>query len=257
MSIDKYPILFVGHGSPMNAIEDSEFSDEWKKLGQEVPRPKAILAVSAHWSTSGTKVSSQAKPKQIYDMYGFPPELYALKYPAKGDPQLASEALNLLGEKASIDNSWGIDHGVWSVLHRMYPEADVPVTELSVNLDATPEEHFRLGQKLAPLRKEGILILTSGNIVHNLSLIDWDKKGGFSWANAFDAWIEKTITEKNFALVSHYEKAGESAKKAFFTPEHFYPLLYALGAANSEDEVTVFNNKRIMGSLSMTGYLFK
>ncbi len=241
----------------MNAIEDNEFSIEWKKLGKELPKPKAVLGISAHWGTNGTKISNLINPRQIYDMSGFPPELYALKYPAKGCPELAAKALSLLGEKASIDNSWGIDHGLWSVLHRMYPEADIPVTEISVDMEATPIEHFRLGQKLASLRKEGILILASGNIVHNLYLIDWAKKGGFLWADTFDAWIEKTIKEKDFASVSQYEKAGGSAKKAFFTPEHFYPLLYALGAADLEDEISVFNDKRVLGSLSMTGYLFK
>ena len=252
----KLPVLFVGHGSPMNAVEDNEFTDKWKALGKSLPRPNAILAVSAHWYTASTRTSDTREPRMIYDMYGFPKELYDLKYPVEGSPELAGKISDLLKEGVITDNRWGIDHGTWSVLCRMYPDADIPVVQLSIDFNAAPEAHFETGRKLAELRKEGVLIIGSGNVVHNLSLINWGMSGGFDWAHEFDDYVKQNILNRNFEAVVNYGKAGKCAEKAFYTPDHFYPLLYVLGAADSEDDIEVFNDSCIMGSMSMTGYLF-
>ena len=194
----KMPVLFVGHGSPMNAIEDNSFTRVWRKIGEKLPRPKAILAISAHWYTEGTLTSDVENPQMIYDMYGFPPALYALKYPVKGSKALAEDVIKVLGPDVKIDNAWGIDHGTWSVLVNMFPDADIPVVQLSINHKAPAQAHFDLGLKLRALRDEGILIFASGNIVHNLSLINWNMSAGYPWAHTFDDYIKKNILEKNY-----------------------------------------------------------
>jgi 4,5-DOPA dioxygenase extradiol len=252
----KMPVLFVGHGSPMNAIEDNEFSQTWKSLGKNLPRPKAILAISAHWYVEGTKTSDQSNPRMIYDMYGFPEELYELKYPVIGSADLASQLKNTLGERVSIDNGWGIDHGTWSVLCHMYPEADIPVVQLSIDHQAPASVHYEIGKALGFLREEGVLIMASGNVVHNLALINWQMEGGYPWAHEFDIYIKNNILEGKHDDVIHHERVGESAKKAFYTPDHYFPLLYALGASEPTDDIKVFNEKCLMGSMSMTGYQF-
>lgn len=250
----KMPVLFVGHGSPMNAIEDNEFSRTWRDIGQRLPRPRAILAVSAHWYVSGTRVNDAAQPRQIYDMYGFPQALYRLKYDAPGAPDLAEEVRALV--PAAIDNRWGIDHGTWSVLCHMYPEADIPVTQLSIDYNAPAEAHYRMGQALRPLREKGVLIFASGNIVHDLRRVAWDMEGGFSWADEFDGYIRRAIAEDRPEDVVRYERAGACAQEAFPTPDHFYPLLYALGARDAGEPMEIFTDKRVLGSISMTGYRF-
>lgn len=250
----KMPVLFVGHGSPMNAIEDNEFSRTWRDIGQRLPRPRAILAVSAHWYVSGTRVNDAAQPRQIYDMYGFPQALYRLKYDAPGAPDLAEEVRALV--PAAIDNRWGIDHGTWSVLCHMYPEADIPVTQLSIDYNAPAEAHYRMGQALRPLREKGVLIFASGNIVHELRRVAWDMEGGFSWADEFDGYIRRAIAEDRPEDVVRYERAGACAQEAFPTPDHFYPLLYALGAREAGEPMEIFTDKRVLGSISMTGYRF-
>ena len=252
----KMPVLFVGHGSPMNAIEDNEFSQTWKALGKRLPRPKAILAVSAHWYSEGTRTSDLENPRMIYDMYGFPEELYELKYPVLGSPELASQLKKSIGDVVSIDNRWGIDHGTWSVLCHMYPDADIPVVQLSIDHQAPAMTHYEIGKKLRSLRADGVLILASGNIVHNLALINWQMEGGYPWAHEFDSFIKNNILEKNHDAVIHHERVGISAEKAFYTPDHYFPLLYALGASEPTDDIEVFNEKCLMGSMSMTGYIF-
>ena len=253
---EKMPIIFVGHGSPLNAIEDNEYTRKWEEVGKSIPKPKAILAISAHWFTSGTRVSDIENPKIVYDMYGFPRELYQVKYPVKGDPHLARLAQDLISSEVSIDNEWGIDHGTWSVLVKMYPNADIPVVQLSVNRYASPEEHFKIGQELASLREQGILIFASGNVVHNLSMVDWEMQGGYDWAEDFDSYIKESIANGKFTNVINYKTSEKKWNEAIPTPEHFNPLLYALGASNASDKVTIFNNSSVMGSLSMTSYLF-
>ena len=251
------PTLFVGHGSPMNAVENNDFTRNWEKLGQIIPRPEAILSVSAHWYTEGTKTSDAEQPKTIYDMYGFPPELYRITYPALGAPQLAHRLQSLLPNGTTIDNTWGLDHGTWAVLTKIYPKADIPVLQLSIDALAGAETHFNIGRALGALRQQGVLILGSGNIVHNLSRLDWDMQVGYGWAEEFDAYISKKTLEKQYDDILHYTNAGDCAKYAFSTPEHFYPFLYALGAAYDYSKVTIVNDSCVMGSLSMTCYLFE
>ncbi|HSN67270.1 MAG TPA: 4,5-DOPA dioxygenase extradiol [Fusibacter sp.] len=252
----KMPVIFVGHGSPMNAIENNAFTAEWESLGKRLPRPKAILCVSAHWYTDQTKTADTLEPRMIYDMYGFPQALYELKYPVKGSVELSNQIVDRLGDLVTIDNRWGIDHGTWSVLCKMYPEADIPVVQVSVNSNAPAQTHFDIGRKLADLRNEGILIMGSGNIVHNLSLINWSMAGGYTWAQEFDDYVKMNILNRSYDDVVHYERAGKCAEQAFYTPDHFYPLLYVLGAADKTERIEVFNDKCLMGSMSMTGYLF-
>ncbi len=252
---NRMPVLFIGHGSPMNAIEDNEFSRAWTALGKTLEKPKAILSISAHWFTRGTKVNDSPTPAMIYDMYGFPDELYALKYPAPGSPELAYRARNLIGDFVTIDNNWGIDHGTWSVLHRMFPEADIPVVQLSVNALLSPEEHFQIGQKLRALRYEGVLILGSGNVVHNLSRVDWRMNDGQPWAQEFDQYIHRAITSGRHQDVIDYASVGESAHLSVPSIDHFAPLLYVLGASDADDEVRVINADCTLGSMSMTSYV--
>lgn len=252
----KMPVLFVGHGSPMNAIEDNAFTRTWTEIAARIPKPEAILCVSAHWVTEGSRVCDEPSPKTVYDMYGFPQALYEVKYDSPGAPELAHILCDLAPE-VRIDNSWGIDHGTWSVLHVMYPNADIPLIQLSLDRNESRQYHFDLGQKLRALRDKGVLIMGSGNVVHNLGRINWDLNGGYSWAKEFDAYIKENIKHREFQNVVDYRKAGESAREAFYTTEHFDPLLYILGVSNEKDRLTVFNNECALGSLSMTGYLFE
>jgi len=252
----KMPVLFVGHGSPMNAIEDNRYAKTWKEIGKDIIRPEVILSVSAHWYTNGTLVSDTVDPKTVYDMYGFPDELYRVKYPVKGSPETARRILELAGSSVKVDNTWGIDHGTWSVLCRMFPEADIPVLQLSVDSHAHAETHYELGKRLTPLRDSGVLILGSGNVVHNLGMINWSMDGGESWAEEFDKHIKDNILKGKHQDIMNYDRAGASARLAVPTPDHFYPLLYVLGASKPDDKVTIFNESCVMGSLSMTSYLF-
>lgn len=251
------PALFVGHGSPMNAIEDNLYSQKWKEIARNIPKPKAILAISAHWYTNGTKINDIESPKIIYDFYGFPDELYNVKYPVVGSSEFAHITRNSISKDVSIDNTWGIDHGTWSVLCWMYPEADIPVYQLSIDSSAPAETHYKLGREIRLLRENGVMILGSGNVVHNLSRVQWGMEGGYPWANQFDEYIKEKIVNRQHADVVHYHSAGDSSRLAFTTPDHFYPLLYVLGAAREEDEITIFNDSCTLGSLSMTSYLFQ
>jgi 4,5-DOPA dioxygenase extradiol len=253
---ERMPILFIGHGSPMNAIEENEYTNNWIQIAKEIPTPKAILAISAHWYTDGTKVTDAVSPNVIYDMYGFPEELYKVNYQPKGSYEFAHRTKELISKEVTVDNSWGYDHGAWSVLCRMYPKADIPVYQLSVDQKASAEEHYRIGQEISRLREEGVLILASGNVVHNLFKINWEMDGGYPWADEFDHYIIKKVTSREYQDVIHYKRAGKAAELAFYTPEHFYPLLYILGASSEEDELTIVNDSCLMGSLSMTCYLF-
>lgn len=253
----KMPVLFIGHGSPLNAIEQNKYTTKWEQIASEFPKPKAILSISAHWYTDGSRINDATQPKMIYDMYGFPNELYEFKYPAKGSPELSHQAKNAIKQPVTIDNSWGIDHGTWSILCKMYPQADIPVVQLSIDKNIGPQEAFEIGRNLADLREDGILLIGSGNIVHNLSLVDWDMAGGYEWANEFDESIKSKITLRNYSDVMNYKSVGASSKLAFTTPDHFYPIFYILGASSTDDKLTIFNDSRTMGSLSMTSYMFR
>ncbi len=255
--MSKMPMIFVGHGSPMNAIEDNTYTRNWRKMAAGIPRPKAIVAISAHWYTKGTKIMNEEKPKTIYDMYGFPKKLYEIVYNSPGSPPLAERAKSLIPRESAFDNSWGIDHGTWSVLVHIYPERDIPVFQISIDATAPPEVHYQIGSELAALRDEGVLLFGSGNIVHNLRMVDWPLENrGYDWAYEFDDYIKESILNKNHENVINYKGLGEAARLAVPITDHFFPILYLLGASGREDKITVYNNSCMMGSLSMTSYMF-
>lgn len=256
--MSKMPVLFVGHGSPMNAIEDNLYTKTWKGLTDRIPKPEAIVSVSAHWYTRGTRIMNEENPKTIYDMYGFPKELYEISYDTAGSPDMAKISRELISVKTEYDNAWGIDHGTWSVLVHMYPERDIPVFQISVDADAPPTTHYKIGQDLGALREKGVLLLGSGNIVHNLRLVDWNKPGqGFDWVYEFDEYIHQNILIRNHEPILNFHELGHTASLAVPTPDHFYPLLYVLGASEVNDKISIFNKSCELGSLTMTSYLFE
>jgi 4,5-DOPA dioxygenase extradiol len=249
--MSKMPVLFIGHGSPMNAIEDNEFSDAWIEAGKSLPRPKAILAVSAHWETQGTKVTAMEKPRTIYDFYGFPQKLYEVQYPAPGAPDLAQTVRKAIKmTEVQPDLTWGLDHGTWSVLHRMFPKADVPVVQISLDRSKNPQYHYQLGQQLRELREEGVLIIGSGNIVHNLRTVVFEDVA-YDWALEFDREVQARILDDDHAPLIHYEKLGASAALSINSGEHYLPLLYTLGLKEAGEPVSFFADKVWGGSISM------
>ena len=250
------PVLFIGHGSPMNAIENNEFTQNFIKIAKEIDRPKAIVCISAHWFTNGTKITSMDKPKTIHDFYGFPEELYNIDYPAIGDAKLAKEVKELLdGIKVELDTEWGLDHGAWSVLIHMYPNADIPVIQLSINYNEPASYHYALAKKLLSLREKGVLILGSGNIVHNLNIIDFrhidTRDYGYEWARKAKDIINKSIINGDFDSLVNY-KDNHDLDLAIPTPEHFLPLIYILGLKQEDEKIEFFNDILVGGSLSMT-----
>ena len=245
------PVLFVGHGSPMNAIEDSVYSRAWTAMGAALPRPRAILCISAHWEMEGTRVTGMAQPRTIHDFAGFPPALFAVQYPAPGSPALAALVRATVPEAdVRVDDTWGLDHGAWSVLRRMYPGAEIPVVQLSLNVALPPRAHYALGRALAPLRRRGVLILGSGNIVHNLRTIVWDDRA-FDWASEFDATIRDLILARRHEEIITYPHLSEAARLSVPTNEHFLPLLYALALQEADDPVSFFAEGVTLGSISM------
>lgn len=251
------PVLFIGHGSPMNAIEENEFVSSWRELGKSLPFPKAILCISAHWETNGTLVTAMAKPSTIHDFGGFPPELYKIQYPAPGSPELAREIKKTISlADIRLDEKWGLDHGAWSVIRNIFPLADVPVLEMSLNYNLSPACHYNLARELAPLRRKGVLIIGSGNMVHNLRMIAWehanDPDFGFDWAKAANNLFKDRIIDGNYADLINYEQLGRAVMMAVPTPDHYLPLLYALALKEKDENVSFFNDKAVMGSLSMT-----
>ncbi|MFA5815453.1 MAG: 4,5-DOPA dioxygenase extradiol [Bacteroidales bacterium] len=254
---DKMPVLFVGHGSPMNAIEDNEFSRSWKEIGKTLPQPYAILCISAHWETRGTFVTAMEKPKTIHDFGGFPQELFDVQYPAPGSPQLAKEIKSTVTKTdVSLDEKWGLDHGTWSVLKRLYPEADVPVVQMSLDFMQAPQYHYDLAKELATLRKNGILIIGSGNMVHNLRMVAWDKvrepEFGFDWAIEANEKMKQFIISGDHKSLINYQSQGKSFNLAIPTPDHYLPLLYTLALQEKNEQISFFNDKPVMGSLTMT-----
>lgn len=247
----RLPVMFLGHGSPMNAIEDNPFTNEWKKIGKAY-KPKYILVISAHWVTDGVKVTSNNIQRKLNDMSGFPQELYDLKYPVYGSEELV-ERLKIL-VKAKSDDTWGLDHGSWSILVHMYPNANIPVVQLSIDKNLTAKDYYKLGQKLKPLRDEQVLVIGSGNVVHNLNEI-YHGVSRYKWCEEFDEIIKRDIQGKKFIEVVNYETLGEIADKSVPTPEHFVPLLFILGMVD-DDVVQVFNENFCFGSISMTSYIF-
>lgn len=247
----RMPVLFVGHGNPMNAIEDNAFSRAWTRVGSELPRPRAILSVSAHWESPGTRVTVQERPETIHDFYGFPESLRLQTYPAPGSPALAALVREVAGTAAiGEDTEWGLDHGTWSVLKRMFPMADVPVVQLSLDQAKTPARHFDLARELRPLRDRGILILGSGNIVHNLARIDW-AGGAYDWAEEFDGTVRRLIDAGDDETLVAYDKLGRTARLSIPTNEHYLPLLYALAARDRGEKAVYFAEGVTLGSISM------
>ncbi len=247
------PALFIGHGSPMNAIEDNAFRRGWEIVAREIPKPAAVLCVSAHWETEGVAITAATSPETIHDFYGFPKELFAVQYAAPGSPSLAERAAELVrSAPLALDGARGLDHGAWSVLTAMYPAADVPVVQLSLDTRRPAEFHYALARELSPLREEGVLILGSGNMVHNLGTLDFGRADGYPWAVRFDAELKKRIREGDHEALVRYESLGPEADLAVPTPEHYLPLLYVLSLQADDENVALFNDRTIMGSISMT-----
>jgi len=257
-STEQMPVLFVGHGSPMNAIDENEFVTGWRTIGKSLPKPNAILCVSAHWETRGTFVTAMEKPVTIHDFGGFPKALFDVQYPAPGSPELAKETKSILKKtEVGLDEKWGLDHGAWSVIKRLYPEANIPVIEMSLDYYQTPQYHYDLARELAGLRKKGILIIGSGNMVHNLGLVDWDKLNaeyGYDWAIEANEKMKKFILNGDHQQLINYKLQGKSFELAIPTPEHYLPMLYALALKEENEKVTLFNDKPVAGSLSMTSF---
>jgi len=251
----KMPVLFVGHGNSMNAIERNEFFRSWQELGRRLPRPKAVLCVSAHWETRGICVTATGKPETIHDFYGFPKALFDVQYPAPGDPRLARRVAQLVSTlNVELDPGRGLDHGAWSVLIAMYPAADVPIVQLSLDTSQPGIFHYALARELAPLRDEGILVMASGNMVHNLRLFSFHDQRPAPWAAACDATLRERILARDHESLMDYDRLGPDSRLAVPTPEHYYPMLYALALQEAAEQASFFN-ERVISAISMTSVL--
>ncbi|MEI6816376.1 MAG: 4,5-DOPA dioxygenase extradiol [Bacteroidota bacterium] len=254
---ERMPVLFLGHGSPMNAIEENEFVAGWRTIGKTLPKPNAILCISAHWETRGTFVTAMDKPKTIHDFGGFPQALFDVQYPAPGSPELALETKTVIKKTTvGLDDKWGLDHGAWSVISRLYPNADIPVIQLSLDYNQGPQYHYDLAKELSSLRNKGILIVGSGNMVHNLGLLAWEQLNtadfAFDWAKEASEKMKKFIVEGDHQSLINYTSQGNAFKLAIPTPEHFLPLLYILALKENNEKIAIFNDKAVAGSLTMT-----
>lgn len=252
------PVFFIGHGNPMNAIEQNEFTDSWRKIGASLPVPSAVLCISAHWETQGTYLTSMRQPRTIYDFGGFPRELFEVQYPAPGNPELANEIKqSIIPQNVKLDDKeWGLDHGAWSVIKHIYPNANIPVVQLSIDHNQPPAYHYLLASQLAFLRSKGVLIIGSGNLVHNLRSVDWQHSdSAYDWALEANEKMKTFITVGNHQQLIDFRKQGKAFDMAIPTAEHFIPLLYALALQTKSDEITFFNDKLMMGSLSMTSVI--
>lgn len=254
---DKMPVLFLGHGSPMNAIEENEFVTGFRNIAKEIPKPTAILCISAHWETKGTLVTAMPNPRTIHDFGGFPKELFDVQYPAPGSPELASETKSLIQKtEVDLDDKWGLDHGAWSVIKHLYPNADVPVIQMSLDYSQTPQYHYELAQELSSLRNKGVLIIGSGNMVHNLRMMAWDKLNssgyGFDWALEASDKMRKFILDGDHKQLINFRSHGKAFDLAIPTPEHYLPLIYSLALKEERDDLSIFNDKVIAGSITMT-----
>lgn len=254
----RMPVLFIGHGSPMNAIEDNEFSLRWKTMAKEIPQPKAVLCISAHWLTRGTHITAMDNPATIHDFGGFPQKLFDVQYPAPGNAALAAETKNLITKtQVGLDHDWGLDHGTWSIIKQMYPEANIPVLQLSIDYYQSPQYHYDLAKELSALRDKGVLIVGSGNMVHNLGMIDFsrinDTAGyGYDWTLELNELFKKHINECNHQALIKWESLHKSVKLGIPTPDHYLPLLYTLALQKNNEGTVYFNDKAVAGSLTMT-----
>ena len=255
-STTKMPVLFLGHGSPMNAIEENEFVLGWRSIGRTIPKPKAVLCISAHWETRGTFVTGMEKPKTIHDFGGFPDELYDVQYPAPGSPELAREIKSHVTiTEVGLDEKWGLDHGCWSVVKHLYPDADIPVLQMSMDYYMSSRQHYDLAKGLQIFRKKGVLVIGSGNMVHNLGMVAWKKLNdfyGYDWAIEANEKMKKYILDGDHKQLVNYESQGRAFDLAIPTPDHYLPLLYTLALQGKDDNVTIFNDKPVGGSLTMT-----
>ena len=251
------PVLFVGHGSPMNGIEDNEFSRRWTEMAKEIPEPKAVLVISAHWFTRGTYITAMDFPETIHDFSGFPKELFDVQYPAPGDPDLAKETASLIhSTDVVLAHDWGLDHGTWSIVRHMYPKANIPVLQLSIDYTQGAQYHYDLAKEIVSLRKKGVLIMGSGNLVHNLRMVAWDRLNepgfGFDWAKQINNKFKELILDGDFNRMIKYESLGKEALLAIPTPEHYLPVLYSLALKGKNDTISFFNDKAVGGALTMT-----
>lgn len=255
------PVLFIGHGSPMNGIEDNEFSQRWKAMAKEITVPKAVLVISAHWLSKGTRITAMDFPKTIHDFGGFPQALFDVQYPAPGDAQLANETKSIItSTDAELDHDWGLDHGAWTVIKHMYPDANIPVLQLSIDYTKGPQYHYDLAKEIYSLRKKGVLIIGSGNMVHNLRMVAWDKLNeseyGYDWALQMNEKFKELIGNGKHDQLINYQSLGREALLSIPTPEHYWPLLYTLSLKGNKDDVSFFNDKAVGGSLTMTSVKF-
>jgi 4,5-DOPA dioxygenase extradiol len=254
---ERMPVLFVGHGSPMNAIEQNSFSAKWGELGKNLPKPTAILCISAHWETRGTFVTAMPNPPTIHDFGGFPQALFDVQYQAPGNPELAKiTAAAIRSTQVQLDQDWGLDHGCWSILNQMYPNADIPVLQLSLDYTKPMSYHFELAKELAFLREKGVLIIGSGNMVHNLGKLNWQQaEGGYDWAVEANAGLKDMILNEDIKALTDVRAKGQAYQLSIPTPEHYLPMLYSLGLRTTKDELSFFNDSLQMGSISMTSVL--
>lgn len=256
---DQMPVLFIGHGSPMNAIEENEFVNNWRDLGKTLPRPNAILVISAHWETSGTQVTAMERPRTIHDFGGFPKALFDVQYPAPGSPELARDVKSIVKTTdILLDQKWGLDHGAWSIINRLYPNADIPVIQMSLDYYQTPRYHYDLAKELASLRHKGVLIIGSGNMVHNLRMVAWDKLNadayGYDWALEANEKMKQFILSGDHTSMVNFRNQGRAFDLAIPSPEHFIPSLYALALKEENEKIDFFNDKAVAGSLTMTSF---
>jgi len=253
-AVDRMPAVFVGHGNPMNALQDNRYSRAWKALGEALPRPRAILAVSAHWYVPETAVTAMTQPRTIHDFSGFPQELYGVRYPAHGDPELAAEVAALLGPMpVRLDARWGLDHGTWSVLRHVYPDADVPVIQLSIDETKPPSFHFELGARLAPLRDRGVLVIGSGNVVHNLERIHFGASTPYDWAVRFDEHMRQSLEHRDDKALIEYQSHPDAALAAP-DPDHYFPVLYIAGIRRGDDALRFLTDGIDARSISMRAF---
>lgn len=249
----KMPVLFVGHGNPMNAIENNAYTQAWQKIGINLPTPNAILCVSAHWETNGTFITAMELPQTIHDFGGFPQALFDVQYPAKGNPVLATQISQIVTKTTVTPNyNWGLDHGCWSVLKHLYPQNNIPVLQLSLNKNQPIAWHYSLAQELQSLRQKGVLIIGSGNMVHNLGIINWKNDRAYDWAIEANSKIKSLIVADAHQQLINYEQLGSAVKLAIPTTEHYLPLLYTLGLKTKDENISFFNDSIDLGSISMT-----
>ncbi|MFY8005587.1 MAG: 4,5-DOPA dioxygenase extradiol [Chitinophagaceae bacterium] len=252
----KMPVLFLGHGSPMNAIEENEFVIGFRNIATTIPQPNAILCISAHWETKGTFVTAMENPRTIHDFSGFPKALYEVQYPAQGSVDLAKATQFIITKtEVELDDKWGLDHGAWSVIKHLYPNANIPVIQMSIDYTQTPQYHYELAQQIQSLRNKGVLIIGSGNMVHNLGMVAWNRLNetfAYEWAEEANFRMKQFILNNQHKQLIHFRSQGRAFDLAIPTPEHYLPLLYTLALKENNDDITFFNNKAVAGSLTMT-----